>query len=155
MRAADLVERLEQLVAVGKQVGDAGLALGEGEEEVLGRDVLVAERLRLLLGLLEDPDELLGGADVRDLVAAQRRRALDRLPGALAGASRRRRRAAAGPGRDAVVLLEQGEQQVGRRDLGVGGAGGEALGARDGLLGLDCEAVCLHSRVMVAALVEK
>ena len=43
MRAADLGDRLDEVLAIGQQVGDAGLRLGQGEQDVLGRDVLVAE----------------------------------------------------------------------------------------------------------------
>ena len=114
MRAADLGDRLDEVLAVGQQVGDAGLRLGEREQDVLGRDVLVAEAGRLLLGLLQDPDELARGADVGDGVAAQ----LGQLV-----------RSPRGPGRaascgidaealqdrhdDALVLLEQGERAGG------------------------------------------
>ena len=58
MRAADLRDRLDQVLAIGKQIGDARPLLGQGEQDVLGRDVLVAEAGGLLLGLLQDPDEL-------------------------------------------------------------------------------------------------
>ena len=46
---------------------------------------------------------------------------------------------------DAVLLLEQGGEQVRGRDLGVGVLGGEPLRGRHGLLGLDREAVLLHA----------
>ena len=42
---------------------------------------------------------------------------------------------------DALLLLEQAEQQVGGRHLGVGVLGGEPLRGRHGLLGLDREPV--------------
>jgi hypothetical protein len=62
MRAADLAGRFDQRIAVGKQVGKAGGLVGEREEDVLDRDVLVAERGHLLLSSLEDADERLGVA---------------------------------------------------------------------------------------------
>ena len=45
---------------------------------------------------------------------------------------------------DALVLLEQGEKQVGRGDLGVRVLRGEPLRGGHGLLGLDCESIRLH-----------
>ena len=43
-----------------------------------------------------------------------------------------------------VLLLEQRDEQVRGRHLGVAKARRELLRSRDGLLGLDCESVCLH-----------
>ena len=45
---------------------------------------------------------------------------------------------------DALVLLEQGEEKVGRGDLGVRVLRGEPLRGGHGLLGLDRESVWLH-----------
>ena len=56
---------------------------------------------------------------------------------------------------DALVLFEQGEEEVGRGDLGVRTLGREPLCRRDGLLGLDRESVRLHLRTMVPALVRE
>ena len=72
--------------------------------------------------------------------------------GSLSIASRARARASCGVDAealqdrhdDALVLLEQGEEQVGRGDLGVRVLGGEPLRGRHRLLGLDRESVRLH-----------
>ena len=53
----DLGRRLRDLVAVGQQVADAGRLVGQRQQEVVGRDVLVAERLHLALGALQHLDE--------------------------------------------------------------------------------------------------
>ena len=53
VRAAHLGDRLLQRVAVGEEVGDAGGGVGQRQQEVLGRDVLVAELRHLLLGPLQ------------------------------------------------------------------------------------------------------
>ena len=45
---------------------------------------------------------------------------------------------------DAAVLLEQRDEQVLRRDLGVAARAGEPLRGGKRLLGLDCESICLH-----------
>ena len=75
-------ERLEQLVLrrAGRAQGVARLraVAGEGEEEVLGRDVLVLQLAHLVLGGAEDLDEL-GGRLAADLAAlAHRGQAVER-----------------------------------------------------------------------------
>ena len=122
-----------------------GLAtgLGDAEEQVLGRDVLVAESTGLRLGPLDD------GLGAR--VEAQRA-TLD------AGAPGERRRelaaergqvdaeAAERLGRDPVVGLDEGAEQVlGVEDRALQPLGGR-LGGDDGLLGLLGEAIELHVR---------
>src|SRR5215210_1510165 len=144
VRPADLRDGLDQLLAVGEQVRDAGLRLRERQEDVLGRDVLVAEAARFLLGLLEHPDELARGADVRGRVAAQLGELLDRLRRPRAGVLRVDPKSLEDRHDDALVLLEQGAEKVGRGDLGVRVLRGEPLGGRYGLLALDGEAVSLH-----------
>ena len=76
----------QQRSALWKQAGEAGFLVGQRQQDVLGGDVLVGEPSGLLLGLLQDPDELLGGADVGNGVAAQRGQLRDRI--ARAGAKR-------------------------------------------------------------------
>ena len=118
--------------------------LGHAEEQVLGRDVLVAEATRLCLGPVDD----------RLAARVERQRAaLD--PGA--PGQRRGDLAAEGwqvdaepaqrLGRDAVVGLDERAQQVfGVEDRAVQ-AGGRGLGLDDGLLGLLGEAIELHGSV--------
>ena len=118
---------------------------GDHQKKMLGRDVLVRERGGLLLGLLQDPDELLGGADVGHGVAAELGKLPDRLLGGGAHLGRIAAEALQHGDDDAVLLVEQGEQEVGRGHLGVGVLGRDALSARDGLLGLDREPVLLHA----------
>ena len=55
------------------------VGLGQRQQDVLGRDVLVAEAGRLLLGLLQHPDEFARGRHVGDGVAAQLGQLADRL----------------------------------------------------------------------------
>jgi hypothetical protein len=49
---------------------------------------------------------------------------------------------------DAVALVEQGEQQVRRRDLGVALGGGGADSRRDGFLALGGQTVGVHGRLL-------
>jgi hypothetical protein len=144
----DLRDRLHQVGPVGKEVGDAGLRFRQRQQQVLGRDVLVGELRGLLLGLLQDPDELLRGADVGDRVALQARERLDRLQRPLTGRLRVGAEALEDGDDDALVLLEQGGEEVRRGDLGVGVLGREPLRGGDGLLGLDREAVLLHVAIV-------
>ena len=115
--------------------------LGRPEQEVLGRDVLVAQAARLLLGPLDDP--------LRARVEAQRA-ALDPRSAAedRGELGAERRQVDAEPperlGRDAVVRLdERGQQVLGVEDRALEGLG-ELLGGEDGLLGLLGESIQLH-----------
>ena len=120
-----------------------GLAteLDRAEQQVLGRDVLVAEAAGLALGVLDDL--------LRARVQRQRA-ALDAGP---PGEDRRELAAERGQvhaepaerlGRDAVVRLdERGEQVLGVEHRALEPLG-ELLGGDDGLLGLLGEAVELH-----------
>ena len=113
MRAADLGDRLGERVAVGQQVGDAGRLVGQRQQEVVGGDVLVAERRGISFSARWSVvDERLGRARTSGssspLTRGQR---LDRGPGALA--DRRdvgRRRLPQEPAREPVLLLEQRER---------------------------------------------
>ena len=142
VRAAHLGHRLFQRAAVGEDVGDAGALVGEREQDVLGRDVLVAELRHLALGLLEDLDEGRGGTDLGRL--GQLRQPLHRLH--RAGGDRVDVGAQLLQDRhdQAVVLAHQRHQQVGGGDLGVAPLRGERLRCGDRFLGLDREPVGLH-----------
>ena len=147
LAAADALQRLQDgllagAVALEQRLGLAA-GLGDAEEQVLGRDVLVAEAAGLGLGALDD------GLGAR--VEAQRA-ALD--PGAL-GERRRELAAERGQvdaepaerlGRDAVVGLdERAEEVLGVEDRALEPVGG-GLGGDDGLLGLLGESIELHVR---------
>ena len=149
LAAADALERLQQGLATGRVPLEEGLALatdlGDGQQEVLGRDVLVAEAARLVLGALDDAP----GARIH-----RQRAALD------AGAPGEDRRELATErghvdaepaerlGRDAVVGLdERGQDVLGVEDRAVEALGG-GLGLEDGLLGLLGESVELHGSVL-------
>ena len=59
--AAHVLERVQDALVGGakplQRLTGVALVLGHGEEEMLGGDVLVSERLRFLLGLLQDAAE--------------------------------------------------------------------------------------------------
>ena len=143
VRAAHLLDGLRELVA-GRARVDRRLG-GEGEQQVLGRDVLVAHPARLLVGVLEEADQVLAERR-RARLAADRGLGVERLVRAPAHALR------VGPGAaqhghdDAAVLLEQRQQQMLRRDLRIAARASEALRGRERLLRLDCESVCLHRK---------
>ena len=77
-----LGDRLLERVAAGEQLGDAGSLVGEGEEEVVGRDVLVALALHLLLGLLQHLAQRRRWLRLGLLVATQLRQFVGGLLGA-------------------------------------------------------------------------
>ena len=125
LAAADALERLEQRLATGRVALEQGLALatdlGDGEQEVLGRDVLVAEPARLGLGQLDDAT----GARIHRQRAAldagaagEDGRQLATEPGQVDAEPAQRL------GRDAVVGLdERGQDVLGVEDRGCRGAG--------------------------------
>ena len=117
--AADLAQHLEEGVAghaVALQgVGGGGLRVEEGEQQVLGGDVLVLQGLRLAQGRLEDGVEL--GRDVgRSALGAREGGEGPVQVGAEAADVRSH--LAEGGRNDASLLLEQGLQQVLGRHLG-------------------------------------
>ena len=142
---AHALERLEQGLATGRVTLEQGLALpadlGDGEQQVLGRDVLVAEPACLGLGQLHDAT----GARIHRQRAAldagaagEDGRQLAPEPGQVDAQPAQRL------GRDAVVGLDEGGEDVlGVEDRGVE-ALGRGLGLDDGLLGLLGEAIELH-----------
>ena len=145
LAAAHALERLEQGLATGGMALEQRLALaadlGDREEEVLGRDVLVTEALRLAFGAFDDAP----GARIH-----RQRAALDPGPPGEDGrelaaeAGQVHAEAAQGLGRDAVVRLdERGQDVLGVEDRALEPLGG-GLGGDDGLLGLLGESFELH-----------
>ena len=148
LAAADALQRLEDgLLAGGVALEQRlGLAagLGDAEEQVLGRDVLVAEAAGLGLGALDDA--LARGSRVSEPPWIRAR-----LASAAASSPRNAGQVDAEPperlGRDAVVGLdERAEQVLGVEDRALEPLGG-LLGGDDGLLGLLGESVELHGQV--------
>ena len=129
--AAHLLDRVRELVARRADV-DRRLG-GEREQQVLGRDELVAHPARLLVGVLEEPDQILAERR-RARVSADRGLGVQRLVGAPAHALGVGPRPAQHGHDDAAVLLEQRKQQVLRRDLRIAARASEALRGRERLL---------------------
>ena len=142
MRPAHLLDGRRQLIARG---ADVGLRIGsQSEQQVLGRDVLVAHAARLVVGALEQFDQ--GGAERRG--GAGRAGYRGELVGGLVGAAPDALRIGAGAlqdrNDDAGLLLEQGEQEMRRGHLRVVTGAGKPLRRGKRLLGLDCESISLH-----------
>ena len=115
VRVDDLGGRLRDRVAVGQHVADPGGLVGQRQQDVVGGDVLVAERLHLALGALQDLDEPLGGTDVGSVAPGDRRQLVDPRRGGVldrydVGADLPQDRR-----RETVVLLEDCEEQMGGR----------------------------------------
>ena len=148
LTAAHALERLEDGLAAGGMPLEQLLALttdlGGGQQQVLGRDVLVAEALGLGLGALED----VPGPRVHRHRAAGDPRAAREDRGDLAAECREvHAEPAQRLGRDAVIGLEErGQDVLGIEDRAVEPLGG-GLGGHDRLLGLLGEAFKLHRDV--------
>ena len=146
LAAADALERLEDGLPAGAVALEQGLGLaadlGDAEQQVLGRDVLVAEPAGLGLGPLDD-------APWRADRGSASRPGSGRAWRAIAASSPRNAgQVDAEPaerlGGDAVVGLdERGQEVLGVEDRALEALGGR-LGGDDGLLGLLGEAVELH-----------
>ena len=151
LAAAQVAQRLEQLVLGGalraQQLAGAAALLGEAEQQVLGGDVLVGERLRLRLGAVEHGAEAEAAAAACDEPAPVARGSFAEvlLGGAAQRRRRRRRGRAAACRRRSRTPAEQGEQQVDRRSArGLPAARARSAAACDGFLGLDGETVEVH-----------
>ena len=141
-------ERLGQRLLLLEQLGDVAAGVGEPDEQVLGRDVVVADLLGLGLRDAHDGHERARQAGRGDAGAARLGQRGEQRLGARAdvrgvGADGGQQRAG-----DAVALVEQREQQVHGGDLGVALGGGAADGRRDGLLALGGQAVGVHGRLL-------
>ena len=148
--AAHLGERLEQLLVGGADAAQrlAGLAgmVGEREQQVLGRDVLVLQLAHLRLGVAQDLDELgraagrLGARGALEL--RQRVERLRRCVWRTAAGSTPSLRST-GTTMPAVLLEQDREQVLGHR-LRVAALVGQPLRGLQRLLGLDRKTVWLH-----------
>ncbi len=134
--ATHVAQHLQELLAADAE------ALVHRQQQVLDRDVVVAQVLAVLLGHLGDVGEL--ATHVRLVAAVRTRELVDRLLGPVAHHARRLAELGEHRGDDRAVLRRQGAQHVVRRDLGVGvrlrlvDRGGEGLLGLDGpLLGID------------------
>ena len=145
LAAADALERAEDGLLAGAVALEQGLGLatdlGRADEQVLGRDVVVAEATGLVLGPIDDA---LGA-----WIQAQRT-AGDAGPASERGGqlAAERGQVHAEPserlGRDAVIGLDEGVEQVfGIQDRTLESLGG-GLRGHDGFLGLLGESVELH-----------
>ena len=141
MRAAHGGHGLGELLPGGSHVH--ARVGGEGEQEVLGGDVLVAERARLLLGA---PEDLPGGGVGGGLLGG----APDggKLVEGVGGGAPHGHGVGAGAledGRDdALGLLEQHGEDVVGGDLRVAARGRQPLGGGERLLGLGGQSVGSH-----------
>ncbi len=125
-----------------------GGVVGERQQQVADRDVLVAEGRHLLFGALNRRDQRPPDRRAFAAVAGSRdgRQRVDGLVGAgrdlgdVGGELAQRR------GGEAILLLEQRDEEVLTEHLRVAALGREPLGGRDGLLRLDRETICLHLR---------
>ena len=144
VRAANLVDRLEDLVARG-----AGVDLrvgGEREQDVLGRDVLVAEAARLLLGVLENLRARAVDRGGADLLAGDLRHRVELLVRAPAHTGHVHARVLEHGHNDPALLLEERGEDVKRGGLRVPARGGKPLSGRESLLGLGREAIDVHKK---------
>ena len=121
----------------------AGCLLHDGQQQVLGRDVLVVQPLGDGVGTGQDVASLVRKAELRSLAGDPRQVAQP-----LAQRLRDGRRVLAGLLQDgrhhAIGLVDQGQQQVGGRQLGMALALGQLLRGQDRLLGPRGEAFGAH-----------
>ena len=141
VRAADLLDGLGDVVALGQAVD----GVGEGEQQVLGGDVLVAELAGLALGGAQDVQQLARGGGLAG-AGRDRGQAVERAADLAAEGARVGAHLAQHGADDPLLLVEQREQQVLGRGLAVAAVGRQADRLLDRLLGFDGEAVELHAR---------
>ncbi len=161
LRAADLGQDLQEPVpgdpVTGEQAPGGGAVPGreEGEDQVLDRDVLVLEPLRLVLGVGQDLLQPLGDVDLARLGTgtADRRASLELLleAGGQRGGVHVHAREQAGD--QPLGLLEQGEQQVLGGDLLMAVAQRLGLRRLERLLGLVGQLAQIHGLVFPVVLV--
>ncbi len=131
----------------------AGALLGQGEEEVFHRDVLVLEAPSFAFGRVQQPGQSLGDEHLPRLGAWPG----DLRPPSQVGLDRGVQRGGVGAdlpdqARDQPVgSLQQSDQQVLAIDLGVPERGRLGLGGGQRLLGLLGQPVHVHGGVLLAA----
>ena len=145
MGAADALHRVGELIARCPNV-DLRIA-GEREQQVLGGDVLVAHSARLVVGVTQQVDQRTAESRRGGRFAADRRHGGEGLVRAPAGTIGVSARPAQHGHDDAVLLLQERDEQVVRSHLRVPARAGEPAGRGEGLLRLDCESVCLHQKI--------
>jgi len=109
----------------------------EGEQEMLGRDVVVLHPLRLVGGLVEHARK--GGGNVGLLLHP-----LDGRLGVQSSLGLRPQLGGVGDELLRQLLVEERKQQMLRVELGVPHAASKLLRGRDGLLALDRQLVEVH-----------
>ena len=149
LTAADALERLEDGLPIGAVALEQGLPLtadlGRAEEQMLGRDVFVAQPAGFFLGTLDDPlgarveaqratlDAGTSGQDRRELGAEGRQ--VDAEPAERLGGH-------------AVVRLDERRQEVLGVEDGAVERLGQLLGGEHRLLGLLGESIELHGECL-------
>jgi len=126
---------------IARQYGDVALVVAQGQQEHLAGDVGVAHLVGFLFGALQQAHRVTAGLH---LVGALH---LGQLVDLLVQRSGQRRHLDARPFEQrlgAIVLLEHGQQDVRRLDVGVIARDGQALGLGEGFLELAGELVESH-----------
>ena len=150
LRSAQRLERFQELrpgeAGLGERRCRAVLALKRGEQQVLDRNVVVAEGPGLVLGPEQELLQVGRDVDLAEFGGAARhlRLALEVALDSGAQGGRVDVEALEEPGRQAVVLVEQREQQMFASDLLVAETPRPVLGAGQGFLGLDRQLVRVH-----------
>jgi hypothetical protein len=119
--------------------------LAHGEQDVLGRDVLVAECAAFRVGALEHTERARAQLRVAHGRTADARELAQRLVDATPHLGHIDTDALDDAGDDALALVEQRAQEVLGSDLGVSRVARECLRGRKGFLGLTGEAVRIYS----------
>jgi len=145
VRAHDLVDRLQQRLAVGEKLTGPRV-LGQGEQQVLGGDHLAALCGRLALGGLQRGGEALRRPRLGGLAAAHPRQVADRRLDAAVEVVEVDAEPLEDRHREAVGLAEQRKQEVKRGDLRVARTARGLRRVLHGLLRLDREAVLSHGK---------
>ena len=141
VRPAHLAQRVEHVGSVDVEPCRLVTAAraGHGDDEVLGRQVLVAELDTGLVGVFEDAPEPTGDLGIAAAVAARQR--VERLVGPVAQGQRCQTETGDEGEDDTFGLLEERPQQVVGGDFGVRGLACGSDRRRHGLVGLQRPAV--------------
>jgi hypothetical protein len=129
MRAADLLDGLEDVLALGQALD----RLGQREQQVLGGDVVVLQPPGLALGAAQDVEQLARGGRLA-CAGGDGGQAVKRAADLAADGDRIGADLAQDGIDDPLLLVEQSEQQVLRRRFRVAAVGGKPDRLLDGLL---------------------